>query len=601
MLALATPACERPAAVCAAVGAVLGVFGTAPTPSGESTRSNALRAADGVAQWVAAASRALFSAASRLAEFPSEAQRLVAFANALATRACVAVINSTAQILRRPTVCNTNHSAFSAFYNCRHCRSDQPTFVSAGATAVFVCRRLGRDAEARALSLTLTALKAPARVEIMAAFGQALPPDASLVVPSWTGFEQPSCNVRQFDVDHADGDTVVTPPPPADVDGAAAWLRDVVGGDGELAEAVAKRAREEEIDGTVLSSMSEDEIGEVLALSDTLEEVANSSALSRALARKRVIGALAASSAATASATASSATGATAAAASSATSAAAAATAAQSPLRATPPSAAAVAAWLRSTRLRFILTDDDCDDDADASGVSDVAPPRPTVGARVQISTACLNRNNLKFLPDSVWWPATVIAVAGADGDAPMEGAEPDAAVSAKVTVRFDNGAGNVTEEFSWPDDDIVLAPSRSATQEHVGARVVGVVTTALESARVDAQLLFALTDANLRALIDATHRMAIADANTPPFDDDDARAARRALCAAVRAARVAAHHSRLPYPRVLPCIEGALRGASPWTGVVIGDTGAGKSTCLNALLGETVLLPTSASTYLKL
>ena len=94
---------------------------------------------------------------------------------------------------------------------------------------------------------------------------------------------------------------------------------------------------------------------------------------------------------------------------------------------------------------------------------------------------------------------------------------------------------------------------------------------------------------------------MAIADANTPPFDDDDARAARRALCAAVRAARVAAHHSRLPYPRVLPCIEGALRGASPWTGVVIGDTGAGKSTCLNALLGETVLLPTSASTYLKL
>ena len=135
-----------------------------------------------------------------------------------------------------------------------------------------------------------------------------------------------------------------------------------------------------------------------------------------------------------------------------------------------------------------------------------------------------------------------------------------------------------------------------------------------LERARVDTQLLFSLADVNACALIDASHRVTLAASSScvggsstraaaaaaaaaanvaglmsapPQYDDDDAVAARRALCAAVRAVRVAARHTHRSYPRALPCSAGARGDAAPWTGVVIGDTGAGKSTCLNALLGE--------------
>ena len=319
----------------------------------------------------------------------------------------------------------------------------------------------------------------------------------------------------------------------------------------------------------MLTSMSEDEIGEVLAIDDALDSVADEAALLRVIARVRVVGALAA---------------------------AAAKEPEIAPSSPAPPSASALAEWLRATRLRFVHDGDGKDDDDESSeGVADVAPPQPTVGGRLEVlyDSAC-------------WWPATVVAI--------KSGAGPDPAAATLVTVRFDDG--EETEEVAWPEDDVRLAPSRSAAQERTGARVVSAIADVLERARVDTRLLFLLADVDACALVDAAHRVALAASAScaggstrasaaaaaaasnaagvsavPPFDDADAVAARRALCAAVRAVRVAARRAHRSCPRALPCSAGARGDAAPWTGVVIGDTGAGKSTCLNALLGEVRVL----------
>ena len=156
------------------------------------------------------------------------------------------------------------------------------------------------------------------------------------------GFAQPQCDVRTFEeVDGARATASPSPPPPpSDVDGTVAWLRGVVGGDGALADAVETRARAEEIDGAVLTSMSEDEIGEVLAIDDALDSVADEAALLRVIARVRVVGALAA---------------------------AAAKEPEIAPSSPAPPSASALAEWLRATRLRF-MHDGDGENDDDVYG-----------------------------------------------------------------------------------------------------------------------------------------------------------------------------------------------------------------------------------------
>ena len=149
------------------------------------------------------------------------------------------------------------------------------------------------------------------------------------------------CDVRAFD----DASAVILPsmkPPPSDVDGTVAWLRDVVGGDGALADAVETRARAEETDGAVLTSMSEDEIGEVFVIDGVIGDVTDEAALLRVIARVRVAGALAA---------------------------AAASKPETAPSPPAPPSAVVLAEWFRAARLRFVRDGGD-DDDESSEGVA---------------------------------------------------------------------------------------------------------------------------------------------------------------------------------------------------------------------------------------
>ena len=222
-------------------------------------------------------------------------------------------------------------------------------------------------------------------------------------------------------------------------------------------------------------------------------------------------------------------------------------------------------------------------------------PAQPIVGNRLEVlyDNACL-------------WLATVVAI---KSGASCAGAE--SAAATLVAVRYDDGDET---EVARPEGDVRLAPSRSAAQERTGARAAATIADVRERARVDAQLLFSLADADACDLIDASHRVALAASPScvggsstraaaaaaaaaanaaglmsapPQYDDDDPVAARHALCAAMRAVRVAASHTHQSYPRALPCSAGARGDAAPWMGVVIGDTGAGNSTFLNALLGE--------------
>ena len=421
--ALSIASATSPAAVAEVVSAVMRVTvlnpsgGTAAVsyhyrPSAEALRAEGQRAADAALVDAVAGVTRLFGAAARLGAHRAQAERLVTLARDLPVRLTALFAAEARRAFAGVTPCRVTHNNFNGLQACGTCREAQYAALRAAAAHLTLLQRLHDASSSRLATVASESIcaRGVSRVvqEHLRRHATSRPPPSrpAIEVPEWMGFAQPQCDVRTFEeVDGARATASPSPPPPpSEVDGTVAWLRDVVGGDGALADDAKTRARAEEIDGAVLTSMSEDEIGEVLAIDDALDSVADEAALLRVIARVRVVGALAA---------------------------AAAKEPEIAPSSPAPPSASAHAEWLRATRLRFMHDGDGEDDDDESSeGVADVAPPQPTVGGRLEVlyDSAC-------------WWPATVVAI--------KSGAGPDPAAATLVTVRFDDG--EETEEVTWP------------------------------------------------------------------------------------------------------------------------------------------------------